>query len=137
MVLPDVSDNDVDETWGIFLKNEGIGPAVINYQGVMLDGREAEMPDIVSKMREEGALGPDSRGGFAGLRNGTYLGVGKRKMLLQVDPRSLDTAARTKFREFIHQRIDVRFESCSVYDECEDGRTKEARAVSRGETPKR
>ena len=131
MVLADVSSNPVDGTWGIFLKNEGIGPAVINYESVTVDGQTSDWPTVLSKMRAEGALGAQTKVGYAGLRSGSYLGAGQRKMILEVDPMSLDASARTKLHDFIHERIDVRFEWCSVYDECEDGCTKEACLVPR------
>ena len=135
MVLPQVSDDDTDETWGMFLRNVGIGPAEINYQGVVLDGQLVEMSDAVNQMRVEGALGQDPKGSSLGLRNGSSLGVGDTKRLLQIDPTSLGEDAKAKFRQFIHDRIDIRFQWCSVYDECEDGRTQEGNAATRGETP--
>ena len=96
MVLPYVSTNPADETWGIFLKNEGIGPAVINYQGVILDGRISDMHNVVSKMREEGALGTCYEGGCRRSTERKLFGSGKEKH--NISSRS-KLAGRTGFRK--------------------------------------
>ena len=130
MVLADVSTSPVDDTWGIFLKNEGIGPAVINYGRVLLDGEITDMQNVVTKMSEEGALGTGKKAGFNNLRSGSYIGAGMRKAILSVSPESLDTQSSTKFRKFVRDRIDIHFEWCSVYEECKKGCTKEGCIVS-------
>ena len=136
MVLAHVTSNPVVDTWGIFLKNEGIGPAVINYQRVILDGKISDMRGVEIKMRKEGALGPNTQIGVDDLHSGSYLGVGRRKTILEVDPKSLGALASTKFREFIRHRIDVRYEWCSVYEECKYGCTKDKCTVLQGPKPK-
>jgi len=124
LVLAEVTTNPADETWGIFLKNEGVGPAEIDFGTVTLDGAVTTLPNIVTRMGEEGALGPDAKLAAASLEVGSYLRVGGRKMILEIDPGSLDQSAEEKFREFVRDRIDVRYRWCSLYEACQEGCTK-------------
>ena len=82
------------------------------------------LPDIVTRMGEEGALGLDAKWAAASLEAGSYLRVGGRKVILEVDPQSLDRSAEDKFREFIRDRIDVRYRWCSLYEACQEGCTR-------------
>ena len=125
LVLSYVTDDPLEKTWGIFLRNVGVGPAKINYKAVMLDGKPTDMKTIVAWMIQEGALPPKPNGSYLGLKQGSYLGVGDTKGLLKVSPESLEPSALEKFRAFIHQRIDIRLDACSVYEECEPISTKE------------
>ena len=78
-------------------------------------------PDIVTRMGEEGALGPAAKWALASLKHGSQLRVGVRQPILQVDPKSLEKSAQSKFREFVGDWIDVRYEWCSLYEGCQEG----------------
>ena len=125
MVLPHVTDGPLEETWGIFLRNVGTGPAQIDYEAVTLDGQPTDMETIVARMIEEGALPSKAKGSYLGLKQGSYLGVGDTKSILKVSLESLEPSALEKFRDFIHRRIDIHLDACSVYKECARVRTKE------------
>ncbi len=73
MVLPDVTTGKLDEGWGIFLKNEGVGPAEINYNAVTLDGRRISILDVVPQMIKEGIVSPDSNFSVLDLNAGGVL----------------------------------------------------------------
>ena len=135
LVLPHVTTNPVDETWGIFLDNEGIGPARIDFRTVTLDGKVVTLPDIVTRMSEEGVIGPGTKWALASLEHGSFLRVGGRKMILEVDPKSLDTPAQEAFRGFVRDRIDVRYEWCSLYEGCQEGCTKLGCRVRQRQAP--
>lgn len=122
-VLPYVTNAPEDETWGIFLRNVGVGPAKINYRAVLLDGKPIDMKTLIRHMGQEGALSPETAS-YQGLKQGSYLGVGETKLLLTV-PRGSPPNVE-KFGAFIHQRIDIRLDACSVYDECKPINTKES-----------
>ena len=122
MVLPDVTTGKLDEGWGIFLKNEGVGPAEINYNAVTLDGRRISILDVVPQMIKEGIVSPDSNFSVLDLNaGGSSLKEGAKKTILVIDPKSVVQFA--KFDAFIHCRINICYQSCSLYDECEDSCT--------------
>ena len=125
MVLPHVTDNPLEEMGGIFLRNVGTGPAQIDYEAVTLDGQPTDMETIVARMIQEGALPPKAKVSYLGLKQGSYLGVGDTKSILKVSLESLGPSALQKFGDFIHQRIDIHIDACSVYQECKPVRTKE------------
>ncbi len=125
MVLPHVTDDPLEETWGIFLRNVGTGPAKIDYEAVTLDEKLTDMKTIVARMIEEGALSPEANGSYLGLKDGSYLGVGDTKSILKVSPQSVKPSALEDFRDFIHRRIDIHIDACSVYEECQLVSTKE------------
>ncbi len=125
MVLAEVTSSHTSETWGIYLKNEGIGPAIVDFGVVTLDGRGTNLRAIVAKMKEEGVLKADADVSVASLRAGTYIGVGNKKPILEVAPDAVSGRGLRKFVEFLRWRIEVPYEACSVYGDCEQGSTKD------------
>ena len=90
MVLADVTTGKLNEGWGIFLKNEGTGPAVINYNAVTLDGRRISILDVVPQMIKEGIVSPDSNFSVLDLNAmGSYLKDGAKKTILVFDPKAV------------------------------------------------
>ena len=130
MVLPEVTSSPLREKWGIFLKNVGTGPAEINYKSVMLDGRVSNMLAVFIKMKEEGVLAQKPNVGIDTLQSGTYLGVDGSTAILEVDPESVIDTALQQFIDFLRRRINIRYEACSVYEECEEGCTADPCVVS-------
>ena len=120
MVLANISSSSLNEELGIYLKNEGIGPAQINYKEVLLDGRSSSLPEVISQMTKEGLFMPDSEGSYMNLGHASYLGQGSKIGILVFAPKSVQKSAFQEFDRFIHRRINIRYEWCSVYDECRD-----------------
>ena len=58
LLLAQVTNSPLDGKLGIFLKNEGIGPAIINYKAMTLDGRLSSPEKVLSQMTEEGVIIP-------------------------------------------------------------------------------
>lgn len=126
MVLPHVSHGHLDEQWGIFLRNVGTGPAHVDYEAVTLDGQSTDMKEIVAAMIREGVLLPKpGLVSYMGLKQGSSLGAGDTKALLAVHPDAVPPSVSEQFGVFIHRRIDIRLEVCSVYKDCESVSTKE------------
>lgn len=119
MVLPDVISSSLDKKLGIYLKNEGAGPAKINFRGVVLDGRSSSILAVISQMKKEGVLIPPYKGARLNLSRGSYLREGGKKLILAFDPKSVEKSALNKFDRFVHHRIEIHYESCSVYKKCE------------------
>ena len=69
--------------------------------------------------------------GTASLESRSFLDVGATKVILEAERGLLDNAAAMRCRELVGNRLDVRYEWCSVYDECLDGCTKEGCTVGR------
>ena len=123
-VLPIVSDGALDERWGIYLRNEGDARAEINYRAVKLDNKLSDMATIVQQMRKEGLLRLDAKVEYLDLKSGSLLGRGGVKAILEGNTKGVKETEKKKFNKFIHQRIEIRFEACSMYQECVVGCTK-------------
>ena len=133
MVLPDVSSSRTSLPLGIYLKNEGLGPATVDFKGVTLDGRPVgSLHVVVEQMKHEEVFKPGHDPGVGSLKQGTYIGVGSRKTLLAIAPDSVNAGAWPKLRGFLQRRIVVHYEACSVYGECDSGNTADAEAKAEG-----
>ena len=121
MVLAEVTSSPLNGKLGIYLKNEGAGPAEINYKSVTLDGHTVSIFDAASQMLKEGIISSDSGVSVRDLNTGSYLKEGAEKSILVIDPKSVVQAA--KFDDFIHCRINISYQWCSLYDECVDSDT--------------
>ncbi len=130
-VLPVITSDTGREMLGILLMNEGSGPAKINYKSVELDGQTSDMESVVKKMQEEGLIVGNTPPGYIDLSFGSYLGVGRQKVILRVEPETVNPPLFERFDEFLHERLDVRYEVCSVYEECEPACTAKDCVASR------
>ena len=100
-----------------------------------MDGEIVALEDVVGVAGGEWSPGPGTGIGTASLESGSFLGVGVTKVILEVERGLLDNAAAMRCRELVRNRLDVRYEWCSVYDECLDGCTKEGCTVGRSLAP--
>ena len=125
MVLAEVTSSHTSRTWGIYLKNEGVGPAIVDFDVVTLDGRGTKLWAIVAKMVEEGVLKAEADVSVRSLKPGTYLGVGSKIPILEVSREDVNGRDLRKFVKFLRWRIDVRYQACSVYGDCEQGSTRD------------
>lgn len=119
MVIPHITSSPLDEKWGIFLKNEGSGPATVSYDSVTLDGRTSSIPNVLSQMKNEGVVSPTPNVSMLDLNLKSYFKEGTKNTILAFDPESVEPSALKKFHDFVHCRINVCYQWCSVYDECE------------------
>ena len=121
MVDTYISSNLLDGNSGIFIMNEGTGPAKIKFKRIFLDGQASTHEKIMQQMMEEGIIYSETSSSLTfqtfSLKEGTKQGI------LRFSYESVKPSARRRFRDFIHCRVDLHYEWCSVYGDCTDEKT--------------
>ncbi|MXZ47696.1 MAG: hypothetical protein F4Z13_00360 [Candidatus Dadabacteria bacterium] len=121
MVDTYISSNLLDDDSGIFIVNKGIGPAKINFKKIFLDGQASTPEKIMQQMIEEGII---YSGTSSSLTFQTFsLKEGTKQGILRFSYKSVKPSAQRRFRDFIHCRLDLHYEWCSVYGDCTDEKT--------------
>ena len=123
LVLAQVTSSPLDGKLGIFLRNEGIGPAEINYLSATLDGHPMSLEKISLQMIKEGVVFPEGSNILWSSLSRSYLKEGAEISILAFTPKAVVPSAQEEFDAFIHHRIDIRYQWCSVYDKCIDSCT--------------
>ena len=125
MVMPQIitfTTNDPFNTdWGIFLQNEGLGPAFIDFHKVTLDGKEMTGFEIIDQLIQEGFINSRDYAVTRLFDEGLVLKAGAKTPVLIFDSQKLNTEKAHMFLDLINERINVEYIWCSVYDECEAG----------------
>lgn len=121
MVDTYISSNLLNDNSGIFIENKGIGPAKINFKRIFLDGQASTPEKVMQQMMEEGIIYSETSSFLTfqtfSLKEGTKQGI------LRFSYESVKPSARRRFRDFIHCRVDLHYEWCSVYGDCTDEKT--------------
>ena len=125
VVMPQVvtyTTNDPFNTdWGIFLQNEGLGPAFIDFHKVTLDGKEMTGFEIIDQLIEEGFIGSRDDAVTRYYDEGLILKAGsKTPVLIFVGPK-LNPQKTPDFQQMINERVNVEYVWCSIYEECHAG----------------
>ena len=90
MVIPYVTSSSLDGRPGIFLKNEGLGSAKINFKRVTLDGDTVSILSVIPQMVAEGIVVSRGKGFVMDLdAGGSYLREGGEKAILVMDSDSV------------------------------------------------
>jgi len=107
------------EVPGLFLKNQGVGPAIISSAHLYLDGNlQGEMQDehwdellIKSGLANSIFLANYS------LENGSAMEAGKTHQLFVI-PKGWPRDRESGFKDLVHRRLGVAICYCSLYEEC-------------------
>lgn len=135
LVVAEFNASPLENEWGLYLKNEGVGPAVINPKGVFVDGKRSSTKEALQQMIKDKILKQGGNYAYAPLENGSYLSEGGRKPLITFHPESVQKNTGGKFEQFIDCRIDIHYEWCSIYGECHDERTADGCEWESPQTP--
>ena len=117
-VLPYTTNDPFNHEWGIFLQNEGLGPAFVDFHKVTLDGKEMTGFEIIDQLIKEGFIGARDDALTRYYDEGLILKAGsKTPVLAFVGPRVKQDKA-PEFQQMINERINVEYVWCSIYEEC-------------------
>ena len=111
--------NTVQETtWGIFLQNEGVGPALIKLHKMTIDGKNKAPVDILDQVIKEDFIKPKHPAVRRVMNEELVLKAGAKTPILAfiaigVNPKKID-----EFERLINKRINLHYRWCSVYNEC-------------------
>ncbi len=117
-VWPNLSVNVSPNSKGLQLgvENNGIGPAIIKFFGIHINGKPLEsITELSSKFK---ILYPNLDSyeyTYGNIRKGRVFSAGQRLTVLEI-PRS--ELSQKVWRDMVSGNIDMKFCFCSVYEEC-------------------
>ena len=107
-----------ENTWGIFLQNEGVGPALIKLHKMTIDGTEKGPVDILEQMIQEDFIKQGHPAVRRVMNEELVLKEGAKTPILAFIAKGVNPKKIDEFERLINERINLRYRWCSVYDEC-------------------
>lgn len=123
LVFPYVTDSTHEQQIGIFLKNHGGGPGIVTIKRILFDGKRKSLRNIVVAALRRELIEEDAHTTPLARKPGETFAMenGRTVSLLSFPTSIVDTSnlsKRREFQQFIHQRINIEYEWCSIYGEC-------------------
>lgn len=112
-----------DEHWGIFLQNEGVGPAIVKLHRMTIDGVEKDPVEILNQFAAEDIIGNDHPAVRRLMGERLVLKEGSKSPILVFIAPLVNPNKISEFERMINERVDLRYTWCSVYDECTEACT--------------
>ena len=117
-VVTYTTNTEQEDTWGIFLQNEGGGPALIKLHKMTIDGMEKEPVDILDQMIQEKVINQKYPAVLRVMNEELVLKEGAKTPILAFISIGVYSQKVDEFEKLINERINLRYRWCSVYDEC-------------------
>ena len=123
LVWPFVTDSKSEDNVGIFLINHGAGSGFVTIHEYFLDGQKSTPESIVHEMEKRCFIEQtDDHTAVRRMPGETFPMAGGRRVNVLTFPNSIvhvyGAERQKEFQEFIHDKINVKYQWCSIYGEC-------------------
>lgn len=124
-VMPYITVSPSETEWGIFLRNHGSGPATITLEEMFIDGEVTDPIEVVKQAVQEQIVTwkEELRPVRRLMGEKLFLKEGGESRILVFHPDTVPLGMYRKFEQFVHDRVDVKYTWCSVYNECQSACT--------------
>ena len=112
-----------NDPWGIFLQNEGAGPAFVKLHRMTIDGVEKDPVDILNQIIAEKIIKDTNSPIRRLMGENLVLKEGAITPIIAFVPAEVNPDKITDFQELINHRIDLKYRWCSVYNDCTEACT--------------